>query len=51
LRLRALLADRFDLQQHIETREMPAYGMAAAREGTLGPQLLVSDALDRPAPD
>jgi uncharacterized protein (TIGR03435 family) len=38
--IRAMLADRFKLAAHIETREMPVYVMTLARaDGKLGPRL------------
>jgi uncharacterized protein (TIGR03435 family) len=38
--LRALLRDRFGLRLHVETRDMPAYGLfRARRDGRLGPSL------------
>jgi uncharacterized protein (TIGR03435 family) len=38
--LRGLLADRFKLVAHVETRERPVYALVLAREdGRLGPQL------------
>jgi uncharacterized protein (TIGR03435 family) len=38
--IRALLADRFKLTMHRETREMPVYALMLARsDGRLGPQL------------
>lgn len=41
--LRALLADRFGLKTHRETREMPIYALVMARkDGALGPQLVRS---------
>lgn len=40
LMLRALLAERFKLEVHDETREMPIYALMMARgDGRLGPQL------------
>jgi uncharacterized protein (TIGR03435 family) len=42
--LRGLLADRFRLAVHHETREQPAYALVAARnDGRLGPRLRKSD--------
>jgi len=41
--LRALLADRFRLLAHSETRELPVYNLVKARaDGRLGPQLRTS---------
>lgn len=41
---RAMLADRFKLKTHVETREQPAYDLVVARsDGRLGPQLSRSD--------
>jgi uncharacterized protein (TIGR03435 family) len=37
--LRALLADRFKLRVHKETRPTPIYALTVAREGRLGPSL------------
>jgi uncharacterized protein (TIGR03435 family) len=43
--VQALLADRFKLQVHRETKEMPIYALVMAREdGRLGPKLKVSTA-------
>jgi uncharacterized protein (TIGR03435 family) len=39
LMLRTLLAERFKLQIHAETRQTPIYAVTVAREGRLGPQL------------
>ena len=39
LMLRALLADRFKLRTHTETREVPIYAMTVARDGRLGPEM------------
>jgi uncharacterized protein (TIGR03435 family) len=42
--IRALLADRFKLVVHNETKEMPIYALVLARsDGKLGPQLKVSE--------
>jgi uncharacterized protein (TIGR03435 family) len=37
--MRALLADRFKLSVHTETRQVPMYGLVLAKPGKLGPQL------------
>ena len=37
--LRTLLAERFELRVHQETRDVPAYALTVAREGRLGPAL------------
>jgi uncharacterized protein (TIGR03435 family) len=42
--LRTLLADRFKLAVHTETREMPVYTLTRARGDRLGPKLQQSDA-------
>jgi uncharacterized protein (TIGR03435 family) len=39
--VRSLLADRFKLAAHYETRQMPIYNLVVAKPGTLGPQLRV----------
>jgi uncharacterized protein (TIGR03435 family) len=39
LMLRTLLAERFNLQTHTETHQMPVYALTVAREGRLGPGL------------
>jgi uncharacterized protein (TIGR03435 family) len=42
--LQAMLADRFKLVTHYETREVPAYDLVLARsDGKLGPQLTPTD--------
>ena len=42
--LQTLLADWFGLRVHRETRQLPAYELRLARgDGTLGPQLAISD--------
>lgn len=43
LMLRRLLADRFKLNVRTETRQIPAYVVAVARAGTLGPGLRPSE--------
>jgi uncharacterized protein (TIGR03435 family) len=42
LMLRTLLADRFNLQMHGETREIPVYALMVVPGGRLGPQLRAS---------
>jgi uncharacterized protein (TIGR03435 family) len=39
LRLQSLLADRFKLAIHLETRRLPVYDLVLATPGKLGPQL------------
>ena len=39
LMLRSLLADRFKLRIHTETREVPIFALVVARPGQLGPEL------------
>jgi uncharacterized protein (TIGR03435 family) len=39
LMMQSLLADRFKLTTHIETRQMPIYALVVSREGKLGAQL------------
>jgi uncharacterized protein (TIGR03435 family) len=41
--LRALLEDRFALQTHLETRELPIYALTRVRTDRLGPDLRASD--------
>ncbi len=43
--LRTLLADRFKLRIHQETREMPAYALTVARPGRLGPAMVPSQTI------
>lgn len=40
--MRALLADRFKLRVHRETRQMPVYALTVVRPGRLGPKLAPS---------
>lgn len=43
LMFRTLMADRFKLKMHVETRQLPMYALVLARkDGTLGPRLRVS---------
>jgi uncharacterized protein (TIGR03435 family) len=44
--LRALLADRFKLAAHQDTRDLPAYELVFANSNRLGPQLRASDGAD-----
>lgn len=39
LMIQSLLADRFQLEIHFESREMPVYALALAKPGKLGPKL------------
>jgi uncharacterized protein (TIGR03435 family) len=41
--LRALLAERFKLAVHTESREMPVYALVVARQDKLGPKLTKSE--------
>ena len=41
LMMQALLADRFNLQAHWETRQAPVFALVVGRPGKTGPQLLV----------
>jgi uncharacterized protein (TIGR03435 family) len=43
-KLQSLLADRFKLAVHHETRELPVYALVLEKPGQLGPQLHISDA-------
>jgi uncharacterized protein (TIGR03435 family) len=50
--LRSLLADRFQLVIHRETKELPIFGLVLARkDGELGPQLVESKDRDCTLPD
>jgi len=42
--LRTLLVERFHLQTHFDTRQMPVYRMVLAQPGKLGPQLRRTEA-------
>jgi bla regulator protein blaR1 len=39
LMVQSVLADRFKLAFHYETRQLPVYALVSAKEGVLGPQL------------
>lgn len=43
LMMQALLAERFKLSFHYESRPLPVYGLVLSREGKLGPQLKPAD--------
>jgi uncharacterized protein (TIGR03435 family) len=40
LMMQSLLADRFKLRVHFETKELPVFALALVKPGTLGPKLL-----------
>ena len=44
--MQSLLADRFKMTVHFETREVPLYGLILAKPGKLGPQLRLHQAGD-----
>jgi uncharacterized protein (TIGR03435 family) len=46
LMMQSLLAERFKLAVHFETREVPVYGLVLAKPGKLGPQLRIHQADD-----
>ena len=48
--MQTLLADRFSLVTHTETRELPMFALVRTREDRLGPNLKPSTATDCPAP-
>jgi bla regulator protein blaR1 len=43
LMMQSLLADRFQLKMHFESREMPVYALVLAQPGKLGPKLQPHD--------
>jgi bla regulator protein BlaR1 len=49
-KMQTLLADRFSLVTHTETRELPMFALVRTREDRLGPNLKPSTATDCPAP-
>jgi uncharacterized protein (TIGR03435 family) len=49
--LRTLLADRFGLVVHRESRDLPAYALVVNQAGRLGPQLKTAAPCERGAPD
>ncbi len=50
LRLQSLLADRFKLVTHHETRQLPIYALVLAKPGKLGPQLHLNNEKCDPSP-
>jgi uncharacterized protein (TIGR03435 family) len=50
LRLQSLLADRFKLASHHETRKLPVYALVLSKPGKLGPQLHLNDEKCDPSP-
>jgi uncharacterized protein (TIGR03435 family) len=46
LMMRSLLADRFQLKVHNETRQLPVFGLLLAKPGKMGPKLTAHAAAD-----
>ncbi len=51
LMVQSVLADRFKLALHYETRQLPVYALVLSKEGKLGPQLKPSDGSCSSTPD
>jgi bla regulator protein BlaR1 len=51
LMVQSVLADRFKLAFHYETRQLPVYALVLSKEGKLGPQLKPSDGSCSSTPD
>ena len=51
LMVQALLANRFQLAVHTETRELPVFALALVKPGKMGPRLLPHSTDSYPVPN